>query len=54
MKNIKYTLMALLYANTILFLCSCIVYASGYHQLKENMKIKKAAAEVLNFPELSN
>lgn len=54
MKNIKYTLIGLLYVNTIVLLCFATMYAKDYHIYKSNMEIKKAAAEILNFPDLSN
>jgi hypothetical protein len=50
----KYTLIALLYVNTILAFCNFVMYSGASHKYKENMKIKKAAAQVLNFPDLSN
>lgn len=40
------------YANVLLAICSCTFYAGATKKHEENKRIKEAAAQVFDFPEI--
>ena len=53
-KNNKtnFVIVTCFYANVLLAICSCTFYAGATKKHDENMRIKAAAAQVFDFPEI--
>jgi hypothetical protein len=53
-KNTKtnFVIVTCFYINVLLAICSCTFYAGATKKHDENMRIKAAAAQVFDFPEI--
>ena len=53
-KNTKtnFVIVTCFYINVLLTICSCTFYAGATKKHDENMRIKAAAAQVFDFPEI--
>lgn len=50
----NFVIVTCFYANVLLTICSCTFYAGATKKHDENMRIKAAAAQVFDFPEIKS